>query len=84
MNELDRLRRENAALRERLELAETDRQRFEALVRTSPVGMLVIDAETRAVVLVNDEAERIIGMPRTLGSSLDRYHEIVALTEQDG
>ena len=84
MNELDRLRRENMALRERLELAETDRQRFEALVRTSPVGMLVIDAETRAVVLVNDEAERIIGMPRTLGSSLDRYHAITLYQRMDG
>ena len=84
MNELDRLRRENAALRERLELAETDRQRLEALVRASPVGMLVIDAETRAVVLVNDEAERIIGMPQTLGSSLDRYHEITLYRRMDG
>ncbi len=84
MNELDRLRRENAELREKLELAETDRQRLEALVRASPVGMLVIDAETRAVVLVNDEAERIIGMPQTLGSSLDRYHEITLYRRMDG
>ncbi len=84
MNELDRLRRENAALCESLELAETDRQRLEALVRSSPVGMLVIDAETRAVVLVNDEVERIIGMPHTLGSSLDRYHEITLYRRMDG
>ena len=84
MNELDSLRRENAALRERLELAETDRQRLEALVRTSPVGMLVIDAETRAIVLVNDEVERIIGMPNTLGSSLDLYHQITLYRRMDG
>ena len=84
MNELDRLRRENAELSERLELAETDRQRMEALVRASPVGMLVIDAETRAVVLVNDEAERIIGMPDMLGSSLDRYHQITLYRRMDG
>ena len=76
MNELDRLRRENVELRQRLELAETDRQRMEALVSESPVGMLVIDAETRSVALVNDEAERIIGMPTPLGSGLNRYHEI--------
>ena len=84
MNELDSLRHENAALRERLELAETDRHRLETLVRASPVGMLVIDAETREVVLVNDEAERIIGMPDTLGSSLDLYHEITLYRRMDG
>ena len=84
MNEPESLRQENAELRERLELAETDRQRLEALVRSSPVGMLVIDAETRAVVLVNDEAERIIGIPNTLGSSLDRYHEITLYRRMDG
>ena len=84
MNELDSLRHENAELRERLERAETDRQRLETLVRSSPVGMLVIDAETRAVVLVNDEVERIIGMPNTLGSSLDLYHEITLYRRMDG
>ncbi len=84
MNELESLRRENAALRERLELAETDRQRMEALVRESPVGMLVIDAETRAIVLVNDEVERIIGIPNTLGSSLDLYHQITLYRRMDG
>ena len=84
MNELESLRRENAALRERLELAETDGQRMEALVRASPVGMLVIDAETRSVVLVNDEAERIIGISDTLGSSLDRYHQITLYRRMDG
>ena len=68
MNELDSLRHEHAELHRRLELAETDRQRLEALVRTSPVGMLVIDSKTRAVVLVNEEAERIIGMPDTLAA----------------
>jgi two-component system phosphate regulon sensor histidine kinase PhoR len=84
MNELESLRRENSVLRERLELAETDRQRMEALVRESPVGMLVIDAETRAIVLVNDEVERIIGIPNTLGSSLDLYHQITLYRRMDG
>ena len=84
MNELESLRRENAALRERLELAETDSHRMEALVRDSPVGMLVIDAETRAIVLVNDEIERIIGIPNTLGSSLDLYHQITLYRRMDG
>ena len=84
MNELESLRRENAALRERLELAETDSHRMEALVRDSPVGMLVIDAETRAIVLVNDEVERIIGIPNMLGSSLDRYHQITLYRRMDG
>ena len=84
MNELDRLRHETEMLCQRLELAETEKQRMEALVRASPVGMLVIDAETRAVALVNDEAERIIGMTSTLGSSLDRYHEITLYRRMDG
>ncbi len=84
MNELDRLRRENADLRERLESAEAHRQRMETLVRTSPVGVLVVDAKTRTIVLVNDEAERIIARPPALGSKLERYDAVTLYRRTDG
>ena len=91
MDQSEKLGRENEALRERLveerrlrREAETDRQRLETLVRASPVGMLVVDAETRTVALVNEEAERIIGMPSTLGSKLERYHDLTLYRRMDG
>ena len=63
LKEVEELRRENEALRAQLASAETERQRLEVLVRTSPVGVLVVDAGTRTVVSVNQEAERIMGVP---------------------
>lgn len=39
--------------------------------------MLIIGAETRSVVPVNDEAECTINMPHKWCSSLDRYQEIM-------
>jgi len=36
---------------------------LEALVNTSPVGVLVVDAGSRTVVMVNREARRIVGAP---------------------
>ena len=84
MKEVEELRRENEALRAQLASAETERQRLEVLVRTSPVGVLVVDAETRTVVSVNQEAERIMGVPPRPGSSLDRYQRVAAYRRPDG
>ena len=84
MNELDTLIQENADLRERLEAAETHRQRLETLVRTSPVGVLAVDAQTRTITLINTEAERIIARPPALGSKLERYHDMTLYRRVDG
>ena len=82
--EVDGLRRENEALRAQLASAETERQRLEALVRTSPVGVLVVDARTRTVKSVNQEAERIMGVPPRPGSKLERYQAVAAYRRPDG
>ena len=84
LKEVEELRRENEALRAQLASAETERQRLEALVRTSPAGVLVVDAETRTVVSVNQEAERIMGVPPRPGSRLERYQAVAAYRRPDG
>lgn len=56
----------------------------EALVRTSPVGVLVVDAATRTVVSINDEAQRIIGVLPEPGITLERYRELVVYRRLDG
>ncbi len=84
MTEVDGLRREVEALRAQLASAETERQRLEALVSTSPVGVLVVDAKTRTVESVNREAERIMGVPPRPGSKLERYQAVAAYRRPDG
>lgn len=51
------------------------RSDLEALINSSPVGVLVVDAETRVVLSVNCEAERITGVPYEPGITLDQYRE---------
>ena len=84
MTEVDGLRREVEALRAQLASAETERQRLEALVSTSPVGVLVVDARTRTVASVNREAARIMGVPPRPGSKLERYQAVAAYRRPDG
>ena len=84
MTEVDGLRRKVEALRAQLASAETERQRLEALVSTSPVGVLVVDAKTRTVASVNREAERIMGVPPRPGSKLERYQAVAAYRRPDG
>ena len=55
---------------------ETERRRLAALVESSPVGAMVVDAATRTFASVNKEAERILGMSPEPGSTLVRYHEV--------
>ena len=64
--------------------AETERQRLEALVGTSPVGVLVVDAETRILEFVNQEAERIIGIPAVPGSSIEQFFKVTIYRKTDG
>ncbi len=42
--------------------AQSERLRLQVLVDTSPVEVMVVDAGTRLIVLVNREAERILGV----------------------
>ena len=66
------------ALRHKLEqqtrdLVETERRRLAALVDSSPVGVLVVDAKTRTFALVKKEAERILSVSPEPSSTLVRY-----------
>ena len=63
---------------------ETERRRLEALVESSPVGVMVVDAATRTFASVNQEAERILGMSPEPGSTLVRYHQVAIYRRTDG
>ena len=63
---------------------ETERRRLAALVESSPVGVLVVDAKTRTFASVNKEAERILGVSPEPGSTLVRYHEVAIYRRTDG
>ncbi len=63
---------------------ETERRRLAALVESSPVGVMVVDAATRTFASVNQEAERILGMSPEPGSTLVRYHEVAIYRRTDG
>ena len=63
---------------------ETERRRLAALVESSSVGVMVVDAATRTFASVNKEAERILGMSPEPGSTLVRYHEVAIYRRTDG
>ena len=63
---------------------ETEGRRLAALVESSPVGVLVVDAKTRTFASVNREAERILGVSPEPGSTLVRYHEVAIYRKTDG
>ena len=63
---------------------EIERLRLDTLVNESPVGVLVVDAATRKVVSVNEEAERIIGIPSIPGTDLEKYQDITLYRRRDG
>ena len=82
--EVDELRREIESLRTSLLNAEAEMRRLTALVESSPVGVMVVDAATRTFASVNKEAERILGMSPEPGSTLVRYHELAIYSRTDG
>ena len=57
---------------------------LEALVNTSPVGVLVFDAATREVVTFNREAQRILGIAQSPDHSLTRRLDAIAFRRLDG
>ena len=64
--------------------SETQRRRLAALVESSPVGVMVVDAATRTFASVNQEAERILGMSPEPGSTLVEYHQVAIYRRTDG
>ncbi|MFQ6030484.1 MAG: ATP-binding protein, partial [Dehalococcoidia bacterium] len=60
-----------------------ERQRLQALIDTSPVGVLVA-AAGGDVVLVNQEAQRIFGFAHQPGYRLSRYAEAAVYRRPDG
>ena len=61
-----------------LELAELEQKRLQALVDTSPVGVLVLDAVTEEITLGNREVQRMLGPSWSAGRRFDT-HEIIRL-----
>ena len=57
---------------------------LEALLETSPVGVVVFDAATAAPVSINREAKRIVAGLRTPGHSIERLAEVVTCRRGDG
>ena len=60
------------------------RSELEALVDTSPVGILAFNAKTGHPVLVNQEAKRIVEGLRISGRSTEQLLEVITLRRADG
>lgn len=71
--------------RKRLEgVAEQERQRLQALGEATPVGVLVVDAASRRVILANRETGRMLGVARGPDDHLDKYRRGVVYRRADG
>ena len=57
---------------------------LEALVETSPVGVVVFDARTGAMRSLNREAKRIVEHLRTTGRSVEQLLEVIRCRFSDG
>ena len=57
---------------------------LEALVDTSPVGVLVFDAKTMEIVLLNAETRRIVGGMQGQGRSLAKLLGVMTFRRMDG
>ena len=60
------------------------RSDLEALVETSPVGVLVIDARTGQPVSLNREARRMVEGLRTAGRPVEELLEVITFRRADG
>jgi PAS domain S-box-containing protein len=63
---------------------EEERQRLKTLIDTSPVGVLLVDACTQQVVLVNPEMQRIWGISYQPGKALDECDRGIIYRKPDG
>lgn len=67
-----------------LEEAEHERQRLEALIDTSPVGVFVVEAGSGRVMLVNQEAQRILGLSHETSDHLEFFEQVAVYRRPDG
>ena len=67
-----------------LEVSERERQRLEALVNLCPIGVLVADAASGRVTLLNREAQRMIGAHLLPGDLVETYEEGIVRLRSDG
>ena len=72
----------------RHEVVQRARADLEAVVRAAPVGFVIVDAETRRIVSINREMERIFSVPPQFdiasGVPLDESRERAPLRSLDG
>ena len=57
---------------------------MEAVINTSPVGVLVFDGKTGDLLSANDETRRIVGRVNTPGRSLSQLLDVLTLRRPDG
>ena len=57
---------------------------LQGLIDTSPVGVLVFDAKTMDVVLLNHEARRVVGGMQGAGRSLEQLLDVMTFRRPDG
>ena len=67
-----------------LDEAESERSRLRAMVDTSPVGVVLVDAQTGEVVIGNREGERIFGVPFRPGMTIEEHLSQVEVHRVDG
>ncbi len=65
------------------ETVETERQRLETLVSTSPVGVVAVDADNETILLINREAQRLLGVHEP-GDRLEQYERAARRETPDG
>ncbi len=65
------------------ELVEQERQRLQTLIETSPVGIFLVDASGR-ILLVNREAQRMTRLPLQPDNTLQRYEQAIVYRRPDG
>jgi PAS domain S-box-containing protein len=64
--------------------AEAQRKNLETLVNTSPVGVMVVDAKTGTVLLMNQEAQRVRGITHRPGDHVERHIKPLKILKADG
>ena len=57
---------------------------LETLINTSPVGVVVFDAQTGVLVSINREARRIVGGLQTPGYSVEHLLDVITVRRADG
>ena len=65
---------------QQFETLEDERRRLDSLVQIAPVGVLMIEAGSERVLMVNREAERILGLSYVSGDALGDHGQAVPET----